>query len=58
MTSECGKSYDKSNLRNMHSLYSTITIQDTLRLELSWAHYRSLMKFSSVKKDNIPSFVA
>lgn len=50
MTSEFGKSYDKSNLRNMHSVYSTIIIQDALNPELSWTHYRFLMKFSDEKR--------
>ena len=33
----------------MLSFYATFLIQDALRPESSWAHYRSLMKFSDEK---------
>ena len=44
LTSEFGKGFDVSNLRNMRRFYVTFPIQDALRPELSWTHYRTLMK--------------
>lgn len=44
LTSEFGKGFDVSNLRNMRRFYNTFPIQDALRPELSWTHYRALMK--------------
>ncbi len=42
LTSEFGKGFTVSNLRNMRQFYMTFPICDALRSELSWAHYRSL----------------
>ena len=44
LTAEFGKGFDESNLRNMRRFYMTFPIQDSLRPELSWTHYRALMK--------------
>lgn len=44
LTKEFGKGFDESNLRNMCRFYSTFQIRDALRPELSWTHYRSLMR--------------
>lgn len=44
LTAEFGKGFDVSNLRNMRRFYATFPIQDALRPELSWTHYRALMK--------------
>ena len=44
LTAEFGKGFDVSNLRNMRRFYAAFPIQDALRPELSWTHYRSLMK--------------
>ena len=44
LTAEFGKGFDVSNLRNMRRFYVTFPIQDALRPELSWTHYRALMK--------------
>lgn len=49
LTVEFGKGFDISNLRNMRRFYLTFPIQDALRPELSWTHYRSLMKVSDAK---------
>ena len=46
---EFGKGFDISNLRNMRRFYLAFPIQDALRPELSWTHYRSLMKVSGAK---------
>ncbi|MBO6129978.1 MAG: DUF1016 family protein [Pseudobutyrivibrio sp.] len=44
LTKEFGKGFDVSNLRNMRRFYRTFPIRDALRPELSWTHYRSLMR--------------
>lgn len=49
MTAEFGKGFDISNLRNMRRFYLAFPIQDALRPELSWTHYRSLMKVNDAK---------
>lgn len=48
-TAEFGRGFDISNLRNMRRFYLTFPIQDALRPELSWTHYRSLMKVNDAK---------
>lgn len=49
---EFGKGFDESNLRNMRSFYQAFPICDALRHELTWTHYRLLLKIDSVKKVN------
>jgi len=49
LSSEFGKGFDESNLRRMRKLYLTFPIQDALRPELSWTHYRSLMRVEDDK---------
>ncbi|SFU88577.1 PDDEXK nuclease domain-containing protein [Butyrivibrio sp. M55] len=44
LTREFGKGFDESNLRNMRRFYNTFPIRDAVRPELSWTHYRSLMR--------------
>ena len=44
LTVEFGKGFDESNLRNMRRFYLAFPIQDTVCPELSWSHYRLLMK--------------
>lgn len=39
-----GKGFDESNLRHMRNFYCTFPKQDALRPELSWTHYRLLLK--------------
>ena len=46
LTAEFGRGFDESNLRNMLRFYRAFPIQDALRPELSWTHYRLLMKVS------------
>ena len=43
---EYGKGFDKSNLRKMQQFYCTFPILDTLCPELSWSHYRVLMRIN------------
>ncbi len=44
LTAEFGKGFDESNLRRMRQFYCTFPIRDTLCHELSWSHYRLLMR--------------
>jgi predicted nuclease of restriction endonuclease-like (RecB) superfamily len=44
LTHEFGKGFDERELRKMRQFYHTFPIRDTLRPELSWSHYRLLMK--------------
>ena len=41
---EFGKGFDPSNLRNMRAFFLTYPIRDALRHELSWTHYRFLLR--------------
>ncbi|RRV25814.1 DUF1016 domain-containing protein [Pseudomonas sp. o96-267] len=47
LTAEFGKGFDASNLRYMRQFYQAFPIRDALRHELSWTHYRSLLKVDS-----------
>lgn len=47
LRSEFGKGFDVTNLRNMRRFYLAFPIRDALRLELSWTHYRSLLRIES-----------
>jgi len=44
LTSEFGKGFDESSLRRMRQFYKTFPNRATLWHELSWSHYRLLMK--------------
>lgn len=44
LTTEFGKGFNVRNLRNMRQFYLTFPKRNALRAELSWTHYRSLMK--------------
>ena len=44
LTTEFGKGFDESSLRRMRQFYKTFSIRATLRRELSWSHYRLLIK--------------
>jgi len=44
LTAESGKGFDVSNLRYMRLLYHAFTNCDALRHELSWTHYRTLLR--------------
>ncbi|MEI6554558.1 MAG: PDDEXK nuclease domain-containing protein [Paludibacter sp.] len=50
LTTEFGKGFDGSNLRNMRAFYRAFPICDTLRHELSWSHYRLLSRLDSEEK--------
>lgn len=44
LTAELGKGFDERNLRYMRGFYSAFPIRNALRSELSWTHYRQLMR--------------
>ncbi|PMZ89138.1 MULTISPECIES: DUF1016 N-terminal domain-containing protein [unclassified Pseudomonas] len=44
LTAEFGKGFDASNLRYMRLFYQAFPIRDALRHELSWTHYRHLLR--------------
>jgi len=46
LTAEFGKGFDERNLRKMRQFYMMYSIRDSLRPELSWTHYRTLMRIS------------
>jgi hypothetical protein len=52
LTAEFGKGFDASNLRYMRLFYQAFPICDALRHELSWTHYRRLLRV-----DNRPPLV-
>ena len=41
---EVGKGFDESNLRYMRLFYQTFKNCDTLRHELTWSHYRMMIR--------------
>lgn len=47
LTAEFGKGFDVSNLRHMRGFYLAFPIHDALRRELSWTHYRTLLRVDS-----------
>ena len=47
LTGEFGKGFDASNLRYMRLFYQTFPIRDALRHELSWTHYRLLLRVNT-----------
>jgi predicted nuclease of restriction endonuclease-like (RecB) superfamily len=49
LQAEFGKGFDVTNLRNMRHFYLTFPKRDALRLELSWTHYRTLIRIESPK---------
>jgi len=52
LTLEFGKGFDYTNLSNMRKFYSAFPIVDALRQQLSWTHYRLLIKLDNPEKMN------
>ncbi|VXC05818.1 MULTISPECIES: PDDEXK nuclease domain-containing protein [Chryseobacterium] len=50
LTLEFGRGFDESNLRNMRSFYNIFPIRDAVRHELSWTHYRLLLRQENDQK--------
>jgi predicted nuclease of restriction endonuclease-like (RecB) superfamily len=47
LTRDFGKGFDATNLRHMRDFYRSFPICDALRRELSWTHYRLLLRVES-----------
>jgi predicted nuclease of restriction endonuclease-like (RecB) superfamily len=47
LATEFGRGFDVSNLRYMRLFYNAFPIRDALRHELSWTHYRTLLRVES-----------
>ena len=50
LTSEFGQGYSEQGLRNYRRFYQTYPIRSALRSELSWTHYRLLMRVENREK--------
>ena len=48
LTAEFGKGYTLANLKNMRQFYLTFPNSYALRSQLSWTHYRFLMRIEEV----------
>jgi predicted nuclease of restriction endonuclease-like (RecB) superfamily len=44
LTGQFGKGFDPRNLRNMRAFFLTYPIWNAVRTELSWTHYRTLLR--------------
>lgn len=47
LTEKLGKGFDVRNLRNMRSFFQTFPIRNALRTELTWTHYRCLLRIEN-----------
>jgi len=47
LTAEYGKGFDERNLRNMRRFYLAFPMWNAVRTELSWTHYRSLIRIDN-----------
>jgi predicted nuclease of restriction endonuclease-like (RecB) superfamily len=52
LTEEFGKGFDPSNLKRMRQFYQAFQKGDALRHQLSWTHYRLLLKVNEKIKRN------
>jgi hypothetical protein len=50
---EFGKGFDERELRRMRQFFLTFSIRDALRPELSWTHYRLLLR---VEKEEVRNY--
>ena len=49
LAAEFGRGFDATNLRHMRGFYQAFPIRDALRRELSWTHYRLLLRVDSAE---------
>lgn len=49
LSAEFGRGFDATNLRHMRGFYQAFPIRDALRRELSWTHYRLLLRVDSAE---------
>lgn len=47
LTAEFGRGFDATNLRHMRGFFLAFPIRDALRRELSWTHYRLLLRIDN-----------
>lgn len=52
LTEEFGKGFDERELRKMRQFYQEFQIRDSLRPELTWSHYRMLLRVKDEKARN------
>jgi len=52
LTEEFGKGFNERNLRNMRQFYLSFPNRNAVRTELSWTHYRLLMRVSDESARN------
>ncbi|HUQ97737.1 MAG TPA: PDDEXK nuclease domain-containing protein [Chitinophagaceae bacterium] len=52
LTTDFGKGFDERELRRIRQFYQTFPIRDAVRPELSWTHYRLLLKVENEKARN------
>ena len=50
LTADFGKGFNERSLRHMRQFYQTFPIRNAVRSELSWTHYRMLMRVSEPKR--------
>lgn len=50
LTADFGKGFTVANLRNMRQFYQTFPIRYALRSELTWTHYRMLMRIEEPRR--------
>lgn len=48
LTQEYGKGFEVANLRNMRQFYLSYPKRNAVRSELSWTHYRTLMRIDNI----------
>lgn len=49
LTAEFGRGFDATNLRHMRGFFLAFPIRDALRRELSWTHYRLLLRVDNTE---------
>lgn len=49
LAKEFGKGFDLTNLRRMRAFYLAYPNRDSLRLDLSWTHYRFLLRHETTR---------
>jgi predicted nuclease of restriction endonuclease-like (RecB) superfamily len=49
LSAEFGRGFDATNLRHMRGFYQAFPIRDAVRRELSWTHYRLLLRVDSAE---------
>ncbi len=50
LTIEFGRGFDERNLRHMRAFFQSFPIWNAVRTELSWTHYRTLLRVEMEKE--------